>query len=359
MQDGFGAPAAVWRKYIDDAAWLPYAYDAREDTLVFAHLPREAQRRAVFLDPRFLARAPKSDPAPLAHLPAEHIRQHAGKLHFIFHTGFCCSTLLARALDIPGVSMGLKEPSVLVTFARHFATGRRTAGALTGLGLTLDLLSRPLEAHETQVIKPSITANHIIPTLLHLRPDAKAVVLYSSLEAFVRAIARRGLDGREFARLVFKHSALAIPLDDAELTAEELVLQTDLQIATRAWLMQAAFISQIAKRFGRSRVRILNGDTFLSDKVGALRRLSQFFELPLDEGQIAAIADGPVFKEHSKHPALAFDADAHRAQHDEAGVRHFDEINAIRGWAHALARRTGAPLTLDESLMQDDPRPSA
>jgi hypothetical protein len=353
VQDAITTPEGFLRQYIDDSAWLPYDYDAREDTMVFAHLPRDAQRRAVFLDPRFLAQAPKSEPTPLTQFPANLIRQRAGKIHFIFHTGFCCSTLLTRALDISGVSMGVKEPSVLASFARHFATGRRTPGALPGLGVTVDLLSRPLGAGETQVVKPSIIANHIIPTLLHLRPDAKALVLYSSLEAFIRAIARRGLDGREFARQIFKHSALAIPLEEAEFTVDDLVLQTDLQIAARAWLMQTAFFDQVAKRFGPERVRVLNGDTFLADKAGVLTRLARFFDLPLDARQIAAIAEGPVFREHAKHPTLAFDAAAHRAQHDEAGVRHFEEVNAVRGWASGLARRTGAPLTLTETLMSD------
>src|SRR5262245_22346461 len=75
-------PGCDWVSYVRDAAWVPDAYDARHDTLVFAHLPRDAQRRAVFLDPRFIARAPKSAPAPVADLPAEAIDAAAGPLHF-------------------------------------------------------------------------------------------------------------------------------------------------------------------------------------------------------------------------------------------------------------------------------------
>ena len=33
-------------------------------------------------------------------------------MHFIFHSAFCCSTVLARAFDIPGIAMGLKEPPI-------------------------------------------------------------------------------------------------------------------------------------------------------------------------------------------------------------------------------------------------------
>lgn len=352
MQDASPNSVADWLGYVRDPEWLPYDYDVRADTLVFAHLPRETQRRAVFLDPRFLARAPKSEPAPSAALPADAIAEQSGKIHFIFHTAFCCSTLLARALDIPGVSMGVKEPSVLVAFARHFGTGRRTPGALSAFSTTLDLLSRPLTPGETQIIKPSNTTNHIIPTVLHSRPDAKALILYSSLDAFLRAIARRGLDGREFARQVFSQSALAIPLEE-DLSSQQLFLQTDLQIAARAWLMQTTFIAQIAERFGPKRVRTLNSDTMLINKAGTLERLAHFFDLPLTEKAIAGIADGPVFREHSKHPALAFDTAAHQAQHDEAGLRYFEEVNAVRAWARGLAQRTGAPLSLGDTLMED------
>lgn len=329
---------------------MPHDYFPRTDAMVFAHLPRETQRRAIFLDPRFLARAPKSDPIPMQELPASEVRAGAGPINFIFHTAFCCSTLLTRALDIPGVSMGVKEPAVLSAFSGHLSTGRRTPGALTALGMTLDLLSRPLNAGEVQVIKPNNVANHMMPQILHLRPDAKALVLYSSLDAFVRAIARRGLEGRAYARRVFQQFATAIPLE-AGFTTEDLFLQTDLQIAAQAWLMQASFIDAVQKRFGRERVRVLNSDSFLADPAGALALLTSFYGLALSAQQIGEIVNGPVFREHAKQPALAFDAEAYRAQYDQAGMTHFEEINAVRAWAKTLAARCNAPLALEETLL--------
>jgi hypothetical protein len=93
--------------------------------------------------------------------------ERAGPLHFIFHTAFCCSTLLTRALDIPGVSMGIKEPGVLTHFAYDSALGRQPPGAIAALSVTLDLLSRPLSPGETQIIKPSTPGNHLMPQMLH------------------------------------------------------------------------------------------------------------------------------------------------------------------------------------------------
>jgi hypothetical protein len=349
VQQKTRAPSADWLGYVQDPTWLPHLYDTREDTLVFAHLPREAQRRAVFLDPRFLARAPTSPPIPVQDLPADAIREAARPMHFIFHTGFCCSTLMTRAFDIPGVSMGVKEPSALVYFAELFSTGLRRPGALTACGLTLDLLSRPLESGETQIIKPSNLCNHIIPQILHLQPNANALILYSSLDAFLRAIARRGLEGRTFVRQVFRQFASSIPLE-AGYTTDDLLLQTDLQIAAQAWLMQAAFFQSVIKRHG-ARVRLLNSDTFLADTARVLSQLSGFFGLGLEPEKIAAITSGPVFKEHAKNHGLAFGAADYRAQHDQAGATHFEEINAVRAWARTLAQRCDIPFTLEDNLL--------
>jgi hypothetical protein len=337
-----------WAEYVRDAAWIPHFYEPRRDTLVLAHLPRETQRTLTFLDTRFVDSAAEAPPAPIADLPVDLIHQQAGPLHFIFHTGFCCSTLLARALDIPGVSMGLKEPGVLASFAEYWSSSRRNAGALEALTVTLDLLSRPLSPGETQIIKPSTVVNHIIPQLLHARPDSKAIVLFSSLDTFLRAVARRDLEGRIFARELFHQFAPVIPLD-AGPKVEDIVLYADLQIAAQAWLMQAAFMDAIAGRFGR-RVRVLNAETFIAKPMATLCGVGAFFNLGLTPEKARAIAEGPIFGEHAKELGRAFDAEARRIQYEQAGEANRIEIAMAKDWARSLAIRCGAPLTLQETL---------
>jgi hypothetical protein len=335
--------------YVGDPTWLPHDYDPFRDTLIFARLPREAQRALPFIDPRFVKRDLESQPVPISDLPADLIREEAGPLHFIFHTGFCCSTLLTRALDIPGVSMGLKEPGVLSSFADYWSNSRRAAGALEALSITLDLLSRPLARGETQIVKPSTTANHIIPQLLHARQDAKAVLLFSSLDTFLRAIARRGLEGRIFARQLFRQFAPVNPLE-ASVNDDDALLHSDLQIAAQAWLMQASFMEQLAKRFGTNRVRVLNSESVLADPAGTLMQVGAFFDLDMSPEIAQAIAQGSVFQEHAKELGRPFNATAHREQYDEAGRAHRDELMMAKNWARALAIRCGAPLVLDETL---------
>lgn len=335
--------------YARDPTWVPHYYDPFRDTLIFARLPRDAQRALPFLDPRFVKRERESEALPVSELPAALISAEAGPLHFIFHTGFCCSTLLTRALDIPGVSMGLKEPAVLSSFADYWSNSRRAAGAHEALSITLDLLSRPLARGETQIVKPSTTVNHIIPQLLHARQDAKAVLLFSSLDTFLRAIARRGLEGRTFARQLFRQFAPVNPLQ-AGVSDEDALLHSDLQIAAQAWLMQASFMEQLARRFGTNRVRVLNSESVLGDPTGTLSHIGAFFDFDLSAETARAIAEGAVFQEHAKELGRPFNAAAQKQQYDEAGRAHREELMMAKNWARALAIRCGAPLVLQETL---------
>lgn len=330
---------------VSDPTWLPALYDAREDAFTFAMLPREAQRRLVFLDRRFLADIEKSQPVRLSELPADKIKAAARPAHFIFHTAFCCSTLLARAMDIPGVAMGLKEPSVFVPLSDPRL--RRPAGMPDPLDIAVDLLSRPLEPSEVQIIKPSNAANGLAPHILERKPQSKAIVLYSSLDAYLRSSARLGMTGRVFNRQMFAQLAPVMPLRQ-RFAVQELLLQADIQIAAQVWLMQAAFLQGVARHFGPQRVRTLNSKTLLADKAGVLARLGNFFGLKADDSQWAAIAAGPVFDRHAKRASEeTFDPEANR----RADEVHAAEITAVLPWGEALAAHCGVPLDLGDSLL--------
>lgn len=331
---------------VSDPAWLPALYDPRADTFVFAHLPKETQRRLVFLDRRFFDDIEQSGEVRLKDLPVDKIKAAARPVHFIFHTAFCCSTLLARAMDVPGVAMGLKEPSVLVPLSDP-GLPRRPAGAPDPLDVALDLLSRPLEPGEVQIIKPSNAANGLAPHILERRPQSKAIMLYSNLDAYLRSTARIGATGRLFNRQMFAQLSAVMPLRQ-RFTMQQLLLQTDLQIAAQVWLMQAGFLDAVAKHFGPDRVRTLNSKTLLADKAGVLTRLGDFFGLRAGASQWSEIAAGSVFDRHAKRGSEEpYDPEANKRADDV----HAAEVAAVLPKAEALARHCGTPLDLGDTLM--------
>ncbi len=336
------------QKLLNDPAWIPRAYDPRRDTLEFFHAPRETQRAAVFLEPRFLAGAPQSGPIPVRDFAAGDVRKAARPLHFVFHTSYCCSTVLARALDVPGVSFGLKEPSALMSFAELYGTARQWPGTLHALSAVLDLLSRPFAAGETHVIKPSNACNPLIPQMLYACPDAKAVLLMSDLQTFLAAIVRRGPTGRTMVRETLYAFSPTIPLKEP-LSKQQMLLFDDMQAATMVWLMQIACFDAVARRFGPERVRILKSDTLLAKPQQTMAAVAAFFGFR--DADWAAVATGPAFREHAKNIGFPFNASDQARQHRESQSAYAAEIGAAVQWLAAIAGRFNTPGTLQEDLL--------
>src|SRR5690349_15814585 len=93
-----------------DAEWLAHRYVESEDRVRFIRVPRGRHREVPFLTDAKLGEV-----GPAHELSAEQCLREAqpGPLHFLFHSAFCGSTLLAGALDRRGVAMGLSEPVIL------------------------------------------------------------------------------------------------------------------------------------------------------------------------------------------------------------------------------------------------------
>src|SRR3546814_10757712 len=78
-----------------DPAWLAHRYDAAGDRLLFRHVPRAMHRDGPFLTDALIGDRPQAIIASAEGVAAA--RAHAGRIHFIFHSAFCASTLLVRS----------------------------------------------------------------------------------------------------------------------------------------------------------------------------------------------------------------------------------------------------------------------
>lgn len=330
-----------------DPAWLPNRYDESQDLLHFVRLEREEHRAVTFITDDYIrADAPRlvlrrSDVAAAAPPPTP--------LHFIFHSAYCCSTVLARAVDIEGVSMGLKEPRILndlVGWRRRGAEPRALAGVMDEV---LALLARPFSPSEAVVVKPSNVLNGIAAAMLGARPRSRAILLYAPLPDFLRSIARKGLWGRRWVRELFI-GQLRDGIVDLGLGEQHYLDLTDLQIAAAGWLAQNDVFSRLVGRFGPERVRTLDSATLLARPDETMERVSDLFGLGLDRGAIEAVLAGPAFTSHSKSNAGFSAADRLAEQRDAAAV-HADEIDKVAVWAEAVAETAGVPLRLKAPLL--------
>lgn len=331
------------RPLVADPAWLAHRYVESKDAVQFLKVTRAQHAAATFITddhlPAGLERVERSRSDAVAAAPAP------APIHFVFHSAFCCSTLIARAFDRPAASTALKEPLILndmVGWRRRGAAPRLVAEVTDGV---LTLLARPFEAGEAVIIKPSNIVNGLIPLLMARRPDARALFLHAPLPLFLTSVAKKGLDGRLWVRELlggFRRDGIVqrLGFDD-----EALFGQTDLQVAATGWLAQQALFADLLPRLG-GRALSLDSETLLDSPAEAMSALARHFALapPSEEAVTQA------FGRNSKS-GESFGRTDRDAEYAAASEAHRDEIDKVARWAAVVAERTGIPLQLGSPLI--------
>lgn len=331
---------------VAQAEWLAHRYDAAGDIVQFRHVERARHADGPFLTDEYLGEAANIVPLPMADAMAA---AAPGPLHFIFHSAFCASTLLARAFDAPGLAMGLSEPVILndiVGIRRRGGEPRAVARALDG---AMRLLARPYAPGEAVIVKPSNILNPLALAMLKLRPEARAVLLFAPLPIFLASVARKGMWCRLWARELLE-GLLRDHAVDLGFEASDYFRQTDLQVAAVGWLAQHKLFSQLARTLGPERVRTLDSETLLSDPATAFAALAAHYGLDADAPLIADVAAGPAFRRHSKTGA-SFSKDERLQEQANATAAHGDEIEKVSRWAAAVAETAGLSMTLPHPLL--------
>lgn len=334
---------------VQNPGWLAHRYDPGHDTVHFIYAAREERARATFLRDEYLNL--EGVPAILAHPDAVAAAPAAAPLHFVFHSAFCCSTLLARALDRPGIATTLKEPTILndIVGWRHLGSvdGARVAQTLDQ---TLNLLARPFKCGEAVIVKPSNVVSGLADAIMAMRPTSCALLLHAPLPVYLRSIAKKGIDGRLWVRDLLA-KLLGEGIVDLGFTGEDYFRLTDLQAAAVGWLAQHALFERLSTRYG-ARVRTLDSETLLTRPGESISALALLFGLALDEVDVVAILSGPAFTTHSKGGA-GFGVAARDAEYRVAADAHSDEIRKVEAWAKAIADTARVPMTLPSGLLDN------
>lgn len=325
-----------------DPEWLPHTYDVGGANLTFVNVPREMRSGLMFLSDEHYAGHFQKMAFPANAVAAEVDAAPRAPLHFLFHTSFCCSTLLARAFEIPGVSTALREPDVLINLGNRLIRNDDQSN-LQRLALVLRLLERPAAPGEAVIVKPSNFGNRLIEPILAQRPGTRALLLYSDVGTYLRSLLKRGMFGRIFGRKLFNQMRGWSPLEFGY-TQAELFEQTDLQIAALGWLMQIQHFDAMGRAFGPKRVMLLDSASLLADPRASLGRAASLFGLDLDEERISGIVAGPAFSKHSKFSEQDYGAEARERDHDAVIDAHSEELGMVVKWVEAVAAELGVPL---------------
>lgn len=326
---------------VGDPRWLPHRFHVDRGVVAIGKFSRDALSDASFLDYRIEPKAEAWTDVPLKDFL--NLGSLAAAPLFIFHTSYCCSTLLSRALDRPGAALSLKEPEIVMSASNMFRTtssdnDRRRAQEF--LKTTLSLLARPFARGERVVVKPTNAANNLAPIVV--AAGAPTLILYGGLREFLTSVIKKGETCRTMIRQIYRVYAMdgtgvaAIPQRDA-------LALTDLQIAALVWRHQMELFADLLDRSGANPVRTLDFKTFLPRPRETLEAASALFELEADPRIWLDAAEGPLFARDAKDAGRPYNAE--RQARDERGIMeaHAETIDLIEDWAMALSiwpRRT-------------------
>ena len=324
---------------IADPCWLAHRYDPEHDAVHLVAADRAMRGTATFLTDEHLPTT--ANPVVVARREAVAAVQRIDPVHFIFHSAYCCSTLLARALDRVGFASTLKEPLILNDLVGWRHRGGDPAQIAEVLNDALTLSARAFVPGEAMIIKPSNVVNALAPTMLNLRPDARAVLLYAPLRVFLTSIARKGMWGRLWVRELLAKQ-LADRMVDLGFAPEDYFRLTDLQAAAVGWIAQADLFAALAHRFP-GRVRSLQSETLVAAPRAALHAICDLYALPINTATLDALEHSEAFARNAKDGTTYRAADRTREQMDGATL-YADEIDKVLIWAEAVARGAGVAL---------------
>lgn len=335
-------PAAI----VGDPTWLAHRYDPAQDQFHFVRATRADHDAATFLTDEYLPAG--GDVAVVPRQAVRALMAPPAPMNFLFHSAYCCSTLLARACNQPGTAMGLKEPVVLNDLQGWRQRGGAPADLAQVLADAMGLLARPFAPGEQIVVKPSNVVNGLAPAILAAAPAARAVLMYAPLPLFLGSVARKGMWGRLWVRDLFVKLSRD-GLIDYGFSPEDLMRQTDLQIAAVGWLAQHRLFARLIERFGPDRIRMIESETMLVDPPATMKALDRHFRMGMTESVVASVAD-KAFGRHAKTGERFGAAQRSAIQRDDLAV-HADEIEKVATWAVQVAASAGQSLELGNSLI--------
>jgi hypothetical protein len=316
--------------------WLPHRIDARRRQVQFMRFTRaQLEGRAFLADQRGVAEAWLSYDAVLA------MRPQALPARFIFHSGFCRSTLLLQALCGSGRALGLNEPEILNSLAREGDPDPQLFAAIIGL------LFRPHPGCAAVVVKPSNYPGRLIPQILRLAPDARAVIITNGLADYLKSVARKGLLGRQWARQALLVAATYA--GDIGPLRGQLAGLTDLQVAALGWLLMQNWFERVQVPEVAARLGVLHADSLITRGAATLGAAAAHLALDLPRDEIDAILAGPVFAKDAKTGLDYAAVRARDAVHSELPVIE-EEIAEVAQWIAALAAASSLTVPVGETL---------
>ena len=268
------------------------------------------------------------------------MRPETGEVRFIFHTGFCRSTLLHHALSKPENITGINEPEILNSLARLRNPDREVIEAV------IRKLSHTRQMGRSVLIKPSNFPNRLIPMIMKVRPDTPAILMTNSLREFLLAIVRKGYLGRQWGRQYYLEAANYA--GNAAGFRDHIPGMTDLQVAALGWLFMQSWFSSLLEGASGQNLRLMRSESLDKNRRKTLVAANKHLRLNIANEQISEIVRGGVFEQDAK-TGEDFQSKSQRDAKRSQSTVVDEEIAQVGKWVSELAQVSQLKVPLKQS----------
>lgn len=329
---------------------FPLAFGAGHLELV--PMSPDSYRQSIFTDRgRIVPSARRGWQAPTGQLLAEFERRKLGTppIFFIFHIAHCGSTLLARAVDVPGRTLVIREPFALRQLAVEQAAPGGPRDRKTWercLRLTAGLLGRRFAADQPVIVKANVPVNFMIETLMAVNPESRGLLLYADFDSYLLSVLKTPMH-RRWVGNVTRQLAAAIKASPGMEGVDPVKLDAP-RAAACLWLAQLGrFHTALADG---NRLQSLDCNNLYSQPAKVVAATLDAAGAPISLDQAERIAAGELFRRHAKDPARDYDNEARARDLESLSLRLAPELEEARTWAMSTPAWAVAAATPNRSL---------
>jgi hypothetical protein len=249
---------------------FPLRVSLEENALIFIDAGEADYRRASFLDPRGFPADARIWQASLSDLMvAFDAAELRGRWCYLFHTGFCCSTLLSRCLEAFSDLFVLREPMSLHGLEDQISgigggwSRERWDAALV---LLMGLLTRTWTTGQSPVIKSDCVL--LFPTLLQSYPGP-CIVLSCGVRDFIASVlgcpTRRAWASRRLSQMM-----KTAPIMNLQVSFDLPTPPNPAESAALLWWWQNRIFREAASAYPTVRMYFLSAEGFLENPAAHL-----------------------------------------------------------------------------------------
>ncbi len=325
------------QRRLTDPRWFPVDYDAANGALHLLDIDESDVRQASFLDNRFAI--PWAD---AVHVSIAEVAASAPKRQpaaWLWHTSFCGSTLLARVLDVPPWTTGLKEPLILRRLSDAADGGTDIRRALTP---AVTLLSRPWHPGGTPLVKPTHAALNIGTMVMAAALGDRGILLTSGLEDFLISNLKKPIETQAKAATLAER-ALRCGNFLSRLPPEALSPPDNACAAALQWASQRELVLDVRLASPQT-LRQVDSSALFEDLAQTAAGCAAWLGLAIPEARVAERC-AEVAGMHAKAPHRSYSGALRAAEKRMVATQLADVLGRALAWAerHVLpAMRTAA-----------------